>query len=122
MMFSRPASTLRRLAALAATFGIALQALWPVIAQARPNDSISVPICSADGVRHDIQLPLGKTKDGSEHCKLCVLGTDKPVIANAHLPFPAAGERSESIQNEGQTPAHSLAAFTAHPRAPPQVS
>src|SRR6185369_6544842 len=115
MMFSR---TINRFAALAAAFGIALQALWPLIAQARPSDSISVPVCSADGVRHDVELPLGKTQDGTQHCKLCALGTDKPVVLNSDVTFVSSVQKSESFQEERQSSARSLAAFTAHPRAP----
>jgi len=119
MMLSRAT---RRFAALAAAFGIALQALWPAIAQARPNDSISVPVCSADGVRHDIQLPLGKTKDGSEHCKLCVLGTDKDVVGSfgISLDLPVGAEVRAATRAIRSNP--SLLPSSAHPRAPPQVS
>jgi hypothetical protein len=122
MMFSRPASTLRRFAALAAAFGIALQALWPLIAQARPKDSVSVPICSADGVRHSIELPLGRTQDGSKHCKLCVLGADKPVVLKSDLLFLSPERESESFLLENRTTPKSSTLFTARPRAPPQAS
>ena len=119
MMFSRH---FRRSAALAAAAAIALQALWPLIAQARPNDSISVPVCSADGVRHDIELPLGKTKDGSEHCKLCVLGADKDSVVAAPVSFDFSS--GSEIQNPVDKEFSRQYSFPlpAHPRAPPQVS
>jgi hypothetical protein len=112
---------MRRCAALAAAFGIALQALWPVIAQARPADSISVPICSIDGTRHEIELPIGKTQDGSEHCKLCVLGPDK-VVVSAELSFSSGnGEAERHVKAEKPNP-KSSAVFLARTRAPPQAS
>jgi len=118
MMDSRAA---RRLAALAAAFGIALQALWPAIAQARPGDAISVPICSVDGTRHEIQLPLGKTQDGSEHCQLCVLGLD-PNFVSSDLPFPSGnGKDVKYIEADDRNPRPSKV-FAARPRAPPAVS
>jgi hypothetical protein len=119
MMLSR---SLRRLAALAAAFGIALQALWPAIAQARPADSISVPVCSVDGTRHEIELPVGKTRDdASQHCKLCVLGLDKVFVVPDFAFFPGneENEKYEEVENQNSRP---NTAFLARPRAPPQAS
>jgi hypothetical protein len=122
MMFSRK---IRHFAALAAAFGIALQALWPIIAQARPGNSISVPVCSAEGTRHSIELPLGKnqTEKSAEHCKLCVLGDGKGVALVAADFSPYTPENHSNLNPE------TLKAFfpeespnSAHPRAPPQVS
>ena len=114
-------SSIRRLAALAAAFGIVLQALWPAIAQARPADSISVPICSIDGTRHEIQLPVGSTTDGSEHCKLCVLGLDKLVVA-LDSQFSLGHRENEkciAVEHQSYKPATDL---LARPRAPPHAS
>jgi hypothetical protein len=119
MMFSR---LFRRSAALAAAAAIALQALWPLIAQARAGDSVSVPICSVDGTRHEIQLPIGKTNDGTQHCKLCVLGTDKPFVANAVGAFASFAGKSESILEKEKSSFKPLSEAFARPRAPPQVS
>jgi hypothetical protein len=117
-----PSYGLRRLAALAAAFGIALQALWPAIAQARPSDSVSVPICSVDGTRHEIELPLGKTQDdGSQHCKLCVLGLDKIAVA-PELPFFVGNGNSEQFTEAENQNLKPNTAFLARPRAPPQAS
>lgn len=116
MTFSR---TLRRLAAYAAAFGIALQALWPAIAQAAPKDSISVPVCSVGGVQHEIELPLGKTNDGTQHCKLCVLGTDKPAVSNSTLALFSFTGKAEGIQERKAVSLNRLAVLTAHSRAPP---
>jgi hypothetical protein len=118
MMLAR---TVRRFAALAAAFGIALQALWPAIAQARPADSISVPICSVDGVRHDIELPLGKTQDGSQHCKLCVLGPDKLAVVS-DLPFLSGNGKDEKYLAVENPNPKSSTVLVARSRAPPQAS
>jgi len=120
-MFSRK---IRQLAALAAAFGIALQALWPIIAQARPGDSISVPICSAEGTRHSIELPLGKkqSEKGTEHCKLCVLGTDKDAVVPARITFDFSSDSVDQIPVEKQTSKRLSLLLTACPRAPPQAS
>jgi hypothetical protein len=118
MSFSR---LLRRHAAFAALLAVALQALWPAIAQARPSDSVSVPICSVDGTRHEIQLPVGKTSDGSEHCKLCVLGLDKiAVVSDVQFSFGNGEiEKAVDVENRNHKPS---SAFFARPRAPPQAS
>lgn len=121
MTFSR---FFRRPAAFAALLAIALQALWPLIAQARPSDSISVPVCSVDGARHEIQLPVGKNQGdkGAEHCKLCVLGTDKPVVSSALPAFAAPVSKFESLPGYEAVAVREGASFSAHPRAPPQAS
>jgi hypothetical protein len=113
--------TAGRVAALAAAFGIALQALWPVIAQARPSDSVSVPICSVDGSRHEIELPIGKTQDGGEHCKLCVLGPDALAVSSDSTFFSGNGKDETQVAVEKPNP-KSSAVFLARPRAPPQAS
>ena len=121
MTFSR---TLRRFAALTAASAIALQALWPLIAQARPADSISVPLCSVDGVRHEIELPLGKNQgDRSfEHCKLCVLGTGNDVAAPFQVSVRFSPGTENQVFEEKQRPAKSTFSSSANPRAPPVAS
>ena len=115
--------TVRRFAALAAAFGIALQALWPIVAQARPRDAISVPVCSVDGTSHSIELAPGKGPTGKsyEHCKLCVLGADRPLVSSA---APSLLSRSPDVKQEKfvetsvSHPDLSTASL-ARPRAPP---
>jgi hypothetical protein len=112
---------MRRCAALAAAFGIALQALWPALAQARPSDSILVPICSVDGTRHEIELPIGKKQDADQQCKLCVLGADN-IAVSADLPFvPGTGKDERHVQAEEPGP-KPPGVLLARPRAPPQAS
>jgi hypothetical protein len=121
MMFSRK---IRHFAALAAALGIALQALWPIIAQARPGRSISVPVFSAEGTRHSIELPLGKnqTEKSAEHCKLCVLGTDKPAVLNSEQVFLSSEAGSECFQEDKKIQVKFFEVSAALPRAPPQAS
>jgi hypothetical protein len=111
----------RRIAARAAAFGIALQALWPAIAQARPGGSISVPVCSADGTRQEIELPIGKTQDGSEHCKLCVLGDGKAFVA-AGIPLCILKNFPSENPETSKASFHPQALIPARSRAPPQAS
>jgi hypothetical protein len=115
--------TVRRFAALAAAFGIALQALWPLVAQARPRDAISVPICSVDGVSHSIELAPGnqQTEKRYEHCKLCVLGADRPLLSSsASLLLCRSPDGKQERIVEASVPHPDLsAASLARPRAPP---
>ena len=118
----------RRPVAWLAAFAVLLQALWPLLAHARPRDAtLQVPVCAIAGVMHDLEIKLGQTPldDKSslqgEHCKLCVLGSGKGVaifspdfVALPDLavagqkfvlaPVPISGPASRS---------------PAHPRAPP---
>ena len=57
-----------------AILAMALQALWPLIAQARPVTL--VPVCTVAGVTHYIELPDGKGPSDvhHKHCSFCVSG------------------------------------------------
>ena len=127
MMFSR---LFRRSAALAAAAAIALQALWPLLAQARPADpTVQVPLCSVDGAVHYQEIKLGKSTplderaaSHGEHCKLCVLGDGKAVLNGAvDSVFVPCGKSSKvvTLKSSFQEPLH---IFSASPRAPPQAS
>jgi len=116
--------SMKRFAALAAAFAITLQALWPLIAQGRPAErTLTVALCSVEGAGHSIEIPLGRSASGEEHCKLCVLGDGKGValVAADFLLF-----FSRDFSNQGlETATASFQAATlrsAQPRAPPQIS
>ena len=114
----------RRAAALAAAFGIALQALWPLATQARPRDAISVPVCSVDGTSHSIELVPGKGQSGKtyEHCKLCLLGDGQAVL---DLGVPAVlfpREEKDQVTRAACPFAQQSRHLAAPPRAPPAVS
>lgn len=120
----------RRLAALAAVLAIALQAFWPLIAQARPRVAGElVPVCSVNGVTHYIELPASRTPleersaSHGEHCKLCVFGSAK---ASAVLPvffaFLLPEFSFERIEAKALPALQSRALFSERSRAPPVIS
>lgn len=106
---------MKRLAGWLAILAMALQALWPLIAQARPATLVSV--CSAGGVTHQIELPDGDSPRAG-HCPLCVIGAP-PALASApapalRLPPAAAAPRDRAfavVLEAHPTP--------GQPRAPP---
>lgn len=121
MMLSR---SIRRFAALTALFGIGLQAFWPLLAQARPADSISVPVCSVDGTHRDIDLPLGKSQHdrNGEHCKLCLLGDGKAFLNFAVQSASTPWAESHRAARPGNPLKPQSDLLCARPRAPPQAS
>jgi hypothetical protein len=111
-----------------AAFAVLLQALWPLLAHARPQDAaLQVPICAVSGIVHDLEIKLGKTplddsssKQG-EHCKLCVFGTAKGVALLA-TPAPAVPDFASAGQKVVLAPvpfSGPASRSPAHPRAPP---
>jgi hypothetical protein len=62
---------MRKLAAWLAIAAMTLQALWPLVVQAKP--SLLVPVCSVGGVTHYVEVPGGTTPADShaDHCQLC---------------------------------------------------
>jgi hypothetical protein len=75
---------------------MALNALWPLIAQARPTTL--VPVCTVGGATHYVEVPGGTTPVDSqhEHCTFCFAGAALPVapvlqgIDRASFPSPKA--------------------------------
>ena len=71
---------MRKLGTWLALLAIALQALWPLVATAKPRAVTLVPLCTVDGVTHYLELPAGETplekssKTHHEHCSFCFLG------------------------------------------------
>lgn len=127
MTLSRP---LRRLAALFAAFGIALQALWPLIAQAAPAErTLVAALCSVEHGGQQVSIKLGKAPveeraaQAGEHCKLCFFGAEKPVLP---VDWNAAKRLPEAIADPiGGVEALSFRSFpvlSARPRAPPHAS
>src|SRR3954447_762370 len=111
-----------------AVLAIALQALWPLLAQAKPKNVLLVPVFTVQGVTHYIELPSSGTPveqhaaSQHDHCSFCSFGGERaglasflqsivtPRVEEAPPPHVAARElRSE------RSPA-------ARPRAPPAVS
>ena len=120
---SRP----RRLPAYLAIVAIALQALWPLLAQARPKDVVLVPVCTVQGVTHYLELPKSgapieqKAASQHDHCSFCSGGGDRiaPSCTSAFkaiAPSSFAVPANELVLLEYQSP------VVARPRAPPAAS
>jgi len=130
MMFSRPFKTLRRSAAFAAATAIALQALWPLLAQAHPEDpTLRVPLCSVDGATHFQEIRISKSTplderaaSHGEHCKICVLGDGKAVLNVVVDAVFIPREKSQKVVKPQSSNQEQLHFFSAPPRAPPQAS
>src|SRR5712691_1764889 len=113
-----------RIATWLALAGIALNASWPLLANARPNaPALPSEICTATGQKHAGESPLSKGARPS-HCTLCPFNAERgPALASAagaiFAPTPAAAQGPEFCE----TPLL-VAAFdpTAPPRAPPFFS
>jgi len=119
---------LRRLAALAALLAIGLQALWPLIAQAKPRiPGELMPICTIDGVTHYLELPAPKTPleqrsaSHCEHCQFCVFGSVGLPAQNAGV-FTAVASLREERASKAIPVLESLTRVPAQPRAPPLTS
>src|SRR3984893_3864181 len=75
-----------RLAAWVAALAMALNALWPLIAQAKRSSVILVPVCTVQGVTHYIELPGGnspleqKSSAQHEHCSYCSFGGERVAL------------------------------------------
>lgn len=119
----------RNLAAWAAILAMALQALWPLIAQARPRSATLVPLCTVDGVTHyyelkDADTPLEKrSATHHDHCAFCSFDNGRtaalrsaPVFSPPSFTFDAPAERQ--LVSVVPSPHHP----PARPRAPPATS
>jgi hypothetical protein len=117
-----------RLAAWIAVLAMALNALWPLIAQAKPRSVALVPVCTVQGVTHYIELPGGnspldqKSSAQHEHCSYCSFGGERVALL-PFLQFELSTSTKESraahvdaceLRNEESS--------SARPRAPPAVS
>jgi hypothetical protein len=119
-----------RLAALLAILAIAMQALWPLIAQAKPVvPGERVPVCTVEGITHYIELPAPdsaverSSAAHHEHCKMCVFGAAKLAVLPVAAPLI-------KVAQDPQQPLDSLRAVSspsplhrpALARAPPAAS
>jgi hypothetical protein len=119
----------RRFAALAAVCAIALQALWPLVAQAKPRaPGERVPICTIAGITHYLELPEVKTpleqrsSSHSEHCQLCAFEPERGVL-QAEAPVPSVVEElSQARPSQAAAEFDSPQQAPAQPRAPPVLS
>ena len=121
----RPRSRITARLALAA---MALNAFWPLLANAKPNvPALSSEICSATGLQHTAENSPGEAPGKGvrpSHCNLCPFNAERgPAISGAPstllCPMPASGQIHE-LFSEPQL--HAALDPSAPPRAPPYFS
>ena len=113
-----------RIAAWLALAGMALNASWPLIANARTSaPALPSEVCTATGLKHPGKGLPGKSAQPS-HCALCPYNAERgPAISGAAsvllCPMPASGQVHESFSEPQLRAALDPA---APPRAPPFFS
>ncbi|MDH5221612.1 MAG: DUF2946 family protein [Betaproteobacteria bacterium] len=121
----------RSFPALLAIVAVALQAAWPLIAQARPQDrGHLVPLCSVGAETRYVEIPAGKLPAEQrsaayrEHCQLCVLGAEG-LAAVPPAPLPPLRVVLAALLVDGRDRATPIAVHVDSPadaRAPPARS
>ena len=109
-----------------AILAMALNALWPLIANARPAGVESLfEVCTTQGLKAVAGDASSQGDEGAKHlqphCPLCSLGSDK-VSAPPSSPFqiePASASGCAPGFVSGPEPVSSHFRTPAHPRAPP---
>jgi hypothetical protein len=115
----------RSIAVWIALSGMALNALWPVIANAKP----AVPagpseICGASGLKHAAGgAPAGSRDDGLRalHCPLCPFNAERSaaIFQSGQLPLPSAPAGAQVfVRGDASRPETGFQP-AALPRAPP---
>jgi hypothetical protein len=113
-----------------AILAMALNALWPLLANAKPAGfSPLTEICTAQGVKSIAGEPGSSSDDSGAkhlqpHCPLCSFGTDK-VSAPPSVPLhveSAAASTGVSFVVFQSAESRSDIRSPAHPRAPPAFS
>ena len=124
---------MRRFTAWIAIAAMALNALWPLLANAQPGGTASpFEVCTAQGLK-TIAADAGSVPDssgqsGSEHlqphCPLCSTGSDKYSAAPSTPLVVISAVESGCITPAAVQSAESRSDFRspAQPRAPPAVS
>ena len=117
---------LRRAAWLLAFAAVALQAAWPLLAQARPSSAVLVPVCSVGGETHYAEVPgvpapiERRTAQHGEHCGLCMVGA---ALAPALPGLPVStGASFSAPASKPSSVAAAPALLAGRPRAPPALS
>jgi hypothetical protein len=114
-----------RIAAWLALAGMALNAFWPLLANAKPSvPALSSEICSATGLQHTAENSPGEAPGKGvrpSHCNLCPFNAERgPAISGAApvlvCSMPASGQVDESFSEPRLQAALDPA---APPRAPP---
>lgn len=109
----------RRTTAWLALAAMALNAAWPVLANARP--AVELEICTAGGHASGEAPALPDKGYHASHCNLCPFGVERGAALAAQaavLPLPASAP-VEGFER-GETPQRQIALYpAAPPRAPP---
>ena len=118
------------MAAWLALFAMAMQALWPLAAQAMQSGTQPQSvICTADGAMR--AAPPGESPSPGgpfplKHCPLCSSSSDRVGDVIAALPavllVPAIDDASVVPTDLALPPSRSAALALAQPRAPPPAS
>jgi hypothetical protein len=104
---------MRKFTTWLAILAMALNALWPLVAQARPTTR--VPVCAVGEVTHFIEVPLGGDATGHEHCAFCLAGAALPA---KHLP-QGVDAQSFPTPEAFSFPPRGFTLVSADARAPP---
>jgi hypothetical protein len=117
----RSAVRARSFASWLAILAMALNALWPLLSQAKPRSVTLVPLCTVGGETHYLELPAGKSPleqrsaAHGEHCSYCTLGALPATLAflssEKHVSAPPAQFQAQLAE----TPVF----LSGRPRAPP---
>jgi hypothetical protein len=109
---------MRKLASWLAILAMALQALWPLLAQAKP--ATLVPVCTVGGVTHYVEVPGAPAPADSqhEHCSFCFAGAALPA---SRVPHAVEAISFRSPKAVSFTP-RSFIVVGADARAPPVLS
>jgi hypothetical protein len=94
---------------------MALQALWPLIAQARPVTL--VPVCTVGGETHYVEIP-GKPSPADSHCELCFMGAALPGVDSVSIFDAFASASPNAAAFSSRTFFHISAAARAPPVLP----
>jgi len=117
-----------RSAAWLAVVAMVLQALWPLVAQAKPRSSVLVPVCTVQGITHYIELPGGKSpvEEQSEahhqHCSFCTFGGERVTLSPFLQSIISARLEEAQPPQVDACELGSERSSNARPRAPPAVS
>jgi hypothetical protein len=111
-----------------AVLAIALQALWPLLAQAKPKNVLLVPVCTIQGVTHYIELSSSGTPveehaaSQHDHCSFCSFGGERAALSPCLQPVVSTGLDEARPAHVAPREFKSEKSFSARPRAPPAVS
>ena len=117
-----------RLAAWVAALAMALNALWPLIAQAKPRSVTLVPVCTVQGVTHYIELLGGnspleqKSSAQHEHCSYCSFGGERVALPPLLQSVISTSVKQAPPPYVDACELKSERSSNARPRAPPAVS